>query len=456
MKSSQKLVHIHWDKDESGYRWPSMRDNSGQLLEPFTSFVESLVAKEKSVQSHPKSAASTVEAATYAVSALAEHLIETGTKLYRLTDNRIEVLRDRILDDVRDSPIGRGKNHATKRTANTKLINIYKFLYWAQLTRRLPAYTIGWSNCRVKSSLPDANSRGTKLDTQAKRLYPLCFERVGGSTRRNEGQYWATADDIAAIEDNFWQRQAPLLAERNTLALRVQEQTGWRNESVNSLTIDMFTEAALRRKRAQPFCLLSPPKQKLGYEKDFSVEWVLVDRIVEYIDNGRRHLIEQAGGSESATRGRLFIGIGGKPLTNDTYGEIFSSAFQAIGAPKGSGGHSVRRYRTVEEVKAEISRRKTMGLNLTRELVIRPVMDLLGHNSEEAGRAYDRVSERLRFDSFEAELSKRAIQAELEADSLRARLNTLVAALQEVSSKSLPKAFKKLLTLELERPVKTV
>lgn len=96
-----------------------------------------------------------------------------------------------------------------------------------------------------------------------------------------------------------------------------------------------------------------------------------------------------------------------------------------------------------------------MGLNLTRELVIRPIMDLLGHNSEEAGRAYDRVSERLRFESFEAELSKRAIQAELEADSLRARLNTLVAALQEVSSRSLPDAVKKHLTLELERPVKT-
>lgn len=454
MKTDRKLIHIHWDKEESGYRWPSIRESSGELLEPFTSYLESLVAKEKSSQSGPKSAASTVEAATYALSALAEHLLATDNKLYRLTDERLKELRDIMLDGVKANPIGRGKNHASKRTTNTKLIHIYRFLNWAQINRRLPSHTIGWSNCRVQSSLPEAYSRGSSLDIKAERMYPLCFERVGGSTRRNEGQYWATAEDIVAIEDYFWRRQPPLLAERNTLALRIQEQTAWRNESINSLTIDMFSTAALSRKRTQPFCLLSPPKQKFGYEKEFSVEWTLVDRIVEYVSNGRKQLLEQASASETDTKGRLFVGVKGKPLTDKTYGEIFSMAFQAIGAPKGSGGHSIRRYRTVEEVKSEISRRRTMGLNLTRELVIRPVMDLLGHNTEEAGRAYDRVTERLRFESFEADLSRRAIKAELEADSLRARLDILVDAIQEASTKNLPKSVKRLLASDFYERIK--
>lgn len=450
MKTNQKITYIHWDKDEAGYRWPTIRDDSGELLEPFTSFLEALMQREKSSKSGPKSAASTVESATYAVSALAEYLLTTNQKLYRLTDARLEELRRLMLEGIQANPIGRGKNHASKRSTNTKLINIYKFLYWAQKNRRLPSSSIGWSGCRIQSSLPEADSRGSTLDIKAERMYPLCFERVGGSTRRNEGQYWATTEDIEAIEDFFWSKHPPLLAERNTLALRIQEQTAWRNESINSLTIDMFSSRALQRKRMQPFCLLSPPKQKFGYEKEFSVEWTLIDRIVEYISHGRTQLVKEAGASEIDTEGRLFVGIKGKPLTDRTYGEIFSMAFQAIHAPKGSGGHSIRRYRTVEEVKAEISRRRTMGLNLTRELVVRPVMDLLGHNSEEAGRAYDRVTERLRFESYEADLSRRAIKAELEADHLRARLDKVVNALQKTSVKSLPKVVQAILASEME------
>lgn len=438
MKSPQEYIHVLWDEDELGYRWPCLRDSSGQLLEPFTSYLESLVAGERKLRANPKGVQSKLEHATYALSALADFLVRHERKLYRLNDDWLEDLREEMLKDIRSNPISRGSSHATQRTTNTKLENIYKFLHWSQKNRRAPNGTIGWLKCRVRSSLPESETRAAKVDFKQNHLYPLCYGRVGGSTRQNEGQYCATAEDLAAIEDFLWATHTFAIAERNTLALRIQEFTGWRNESINALTVDQFTEKALRHKRSKAFCLLCPPKQKFGYEKDFAVDWLLIDRIVEYIENGRRHLLEQAGGDESLTQGRLFIGAKGEPLTDSTYGEIFTTAFKAIGAPKGAGGHSIRRYRTVEEVKSEISRRKVSGLPIDRDTIVRIVMELLGHNSEEAGRAYDRVTHLAAFESRESELWRRIQAAELQRDTFRAQMARLLSSLPEGVLKELP------------------
>lgn len=438
MKSPQEYIHVFWDEDELGYRWPCLRDTSGQLLEPFTSYLESLVAGERKLRANPKGVQSKLEHATYALGALAAFLVRHQRKLYRVNDDWLEELREAMLKDIRSNPISRGSSHATQRTTNKKLENIYKFLHWSQKNRRAPKGTIGWLKCRVRSSLPESETRAAKIDFKPNHLYPLCYQRVGGSTRQNEGQYCATPEDLAAIEDFFWATHTFDIAERNTLAMRIQEFTGWRNESINSLTVDQFTTEALRRKRAKAFCLICPPKQKYSYEKDFAVDWLLIDRIVEYIKNGRQHLLEQAGGDESVTQGRLFIGAKGRPLTDSTYGEIFTTAFKAIGAPKGAGGHSIRRYRTVEEVKSEISRRKVNGRPIDRDTIVRIVMELLGHNSEEAGRAYDRVTHLTSFESRESELWRRIQAAELQRDALRVQVAHLLSSLPEGVLKTPP------------------
>jgi hypothetical protein len=255
MSDDEGLVYIHWDKDELGYRWPSLRArNTGELLEPFTPYLEALVLEKRKLRSGTKGVASLVEPATYALASLASFLIRTNRKLYRITGDWLDDIREEMFDAIKANPISRGKANAMKRTANAKLRYIYKFLYWCQQNRKLPTGTIGWNMCRVRSSLPEADTRGAKVDRQAKRLYPKCYERVGGSTRQDEGQYWATAEDFDKIEDHFWATHEHLIAVRNTLAMRIQKLVGWRNESVNSLTIYQFSEKELGVKRSKPFC----------------------------------------------------------------------------------------------------------------------------------------------------------------------------------------------------------
>lgn len=429
MTKQQRLVTLLWDTDDDGHRWPALRGPSGVLLEPFTSYLEFVVAEQKKACAGLKAFTSRVEAATYAVSTLAEFLIRNNRRLYRIHDEWLIDLRNEMLVDVRANPVSRGSSLASKRTVNVKLVEVYQLLHWAQKNRRLPAGTIGWLKCRVRSSLPESETRGASVDFKRSHLYPVCYQRVGKGSGRDEGQYWATAEDIERIEDHFLASENLQLAVRNILAVRIQQYTAWRNESVNSLTVDQFSEDALRPQRGNPFCLLSPAKQKFDYEKSFAVSWVLIDRIVEYIKFNRQQMLLASGASERDTERRLFISEKGRPLTDDSYGEIIADAFRAIGAPKGSGGHSLRRYRTAEEVKSVVAAQKARGLPTDRDTVTHRVMELLGHNSEEAQRAYDHVESRVFFESRESELWRRLQAAELKRDALRAQLMSLLSHL---------------------------
>ena len=447
MTSTQQQVTLLWGVDARGYRWPALRGPDGQLLEPFTSYLEGLVAEKAEVHAALKATTSSVEAATYAVVALAEYLLSKGRRLYRFHDAWITELRDELLRMVKANPVSRGSDRTAKRTVNVKLAHIYRFIYWCQKNRRLPARTIGWLNCRVRSSLPESETRAARIDLKNDHLYPLCFKRVGAGSRQNQGQYWATGRDIEALEDHFWETLDFRLAERNTLALRIQAITAWRNESVNSLMVEAFSDSALAKQRDNGFFIISPPKQKFGLEKAFALDWVVVDRIVEYIKTSRQQMLEAAGVTEKVAGGRLFIGASGRPLTDETYGEIMADAFKAIGAPKGSGGHSIRRYRTVEEVRSQIASRQARELPIDRETITRAVMDLLGHTSEEAQSAYDLVQARIFHESREAELWRRCTAAEIKRDSSRAQLAMLLAHLSDEAKAAMPPKVRAALSL---------
>ncbi|RYZ85021.1 MAG: hypothetical protein EOP06_17005, partial [Proteobacteria bacterium] len=138
MKQSSERLSIHWDVDEEGYKWPTLRGADGELLEPFTSYLESLVRKMKSNSIKIKSADSKIQPPTYALSGLIEFLFDEESKLYRLDDGRLEKLRNYFLAGIRNNPISRGSSHGTKRTANSKLEEVYRFLDWCQVERRLP------------------------------------------------------------------------------------------------------------------------------------------------------------------------------------------------------------------------------------------------------------------------------------------------------------------------------
>ena len=224
--------HLFWEIDEHGYRWPTLRDRAGELLQPATGHLESIVRSARRLRVKASSIKSELEAATYAVHQFSEFLAERGLKLYRVDDQLIADFRDHAYLSVRDNSISKDSDLKAKNTVNVKLVRVYKFIYWAQRELRLPRNTIGYLNCRVKSSLPEADSRAEEVDFEPNRLYPELFRGVGGSSRSDGGQYWATESDIDNIEDYFWERNSLGIASRNTMMLRINHDVAERKREL--------------------------------------------------------------------------------------------------------------------------------------------------------------------------------------------------------------------------------
>lgn len=432
MNKSAKLTHGDFAKifwvTRGDYEWPTFRDNSGATIEPFTSYLDYLLLSLEQNHTPKKAANSTVEAATYALLELIRFLFKNNLKISRFDDAMLTDLRQTIYKSVENNIISRGSPTAAKRTTNVKLRQVYHFLQWGQANRVLPHDSIGWSaNCRVRSTLPESVTRGSPSDLQSKRLYPLLFRSVGEKGGLRDGQHWATDEEIAQMEEYFWRTNDYEVAVRNILFLRIEAHSAFRNESTNSLLIEQFSDAATKNRDSDVY-RISPPKQKFDRDFDFSLEWPLVDRIREYIRFNRPELLKISGGDEKRTEGRLFISSRtGAPLTDRAVGEILSDAFRAIGAPKGAGGHSLRRYRAVVQCKIVIARMRDYGLPPDRETVTREIMDLLGHTTEEAGRAYDRVMSGYKFSSKESELLRLSNKFQLELDSTRSKTAKLIS-----------------------------
>lgn len=419
---------IFWSSD-GRYDWPTMRDIEGAVVQPFTSYLDILLTRAIQIDAPVKATISEVDAAAYALLAFARFLTKKRILLRRFKDSDFKIFCTETLKSVKANPISRGNPGQAKRTANVKIRLVYMFLYWGQEHRRLPSGTIGWLGARVKSSLPEAHTRGHPVDLKAKRMYPLLFHRAGDGSMLNQGQHWATEEEIRKVERWFWATNSYEVAVRNILLLRVAQYTAFRNESNNSLLVTQFTDELTQDRTADVYAI-TPQKQKNEAGFQLSMDWTLVDRIREYIRDDRPELLRLAKADEGVTKGRVFVSArDGRPLTDRSFGVIMSDAFRAIGAPKGAGGHSLRRYRAVVQCKIIIARMRADGLPPDRQTVVRELMDLLGHSTEDAGRAYDRVMAGYRFSSEESEFWRRSVKAELELDSARSAVAKLLGSL---------------------------
>ena len=421
---------IFWSSTD-GINYPTFRDNSGAISEPFTSYLDQLILDSRRVALPLKAQKSKLEAATYALLEFAQFLTNRQLSLWRFDDNSFEEFNRTVLKSIERNPISRGHPAQAKRTANVKIKQVYQFLHWSQTNRRLPHGTIGWDiSNRVKSSLPESSTRGNQADFSSKRLYPLLFRGAGSKGLTDHTQHWATDAEIEALEAHFWRSCSYLIAVRNILIVRIEQITAFRNESANSLLVDQFSDKATEDRSEEVYRII-PQKQKREAGLQLSMDWALVDRIREFIRDDRPALLEATGATEGETQGRVFFSshpgsYGGKPLSDRAFGEILSDGFRAIGSPKGAGGHSLRRYRAVLQCKLVIARIRAEGRPMTRDEVVREVMDLLGHTAEESGRAYDRAMTGYKFSSTDSEFLRRALRAETELDRNRAAVAKLL------------------------------
>lgn len=419
-------IRLFWSECDR-YRWAVLRSPDGAVVRGFTDFLDDLVVGRQTRGSPPKATKSQLEAATYSLLEFANFLANENISLARVCDKDLVRFRNAALASVRVNPRSRGSKLTASKTVNVKLRNVYGFLFWCQKKHFIPQKTLGWTNAPVRSSLPEAESRGSPTDLKDENKYPLIYEGVGENSRAHDGQYWATPDDIDRIEDLFWSQGDLQIAERNVLMMRIADHQGWRIESVNSLTTCEFSTSEFSRQKDNNYYVVSPPKQKLSREYHFEMSWELAHQIRRFIEKSRADLLARHNATEQTAKKRLFLSSkDANPLSDGSCVAIFADAFQSIGSPKGAGSHSFRRSRAESVAEEELARQIGLGLPIDRQAIVQAVKDVLGHASDEAQRAYDRALSRYRRASKEAQFRLRYQALELEND----RLTLEVIALQ--------------------------
>jgi hypothetical protein len=337
-------------------------------------------------------------------------------------------------------------------------------LTWLQSVNLIPSGTIGWSDCKVKSSAPAALEFNRDEDRRPKNKYPECFPESGENSRERPFQHFATATQLRRVEDYFWQNNSAEIATRNCLMLRILDFEGWRISSANSLLTEQFDDEELfsgdlssldekgGEKPPRATFLVSPSRQKFGYRLAFEMPWELAMAVRNFIDDeqfGRAATLSRIGINETIARHRLFISsTDGVPLRTARWSEIFSEAFRAVGgiSHKGAAGHSIRRGSGDRKAGEEVAYLQEMNLPVTIEAVSKEVAEFLGQSSLRSQRFYRRAIRRLRRGTLVDRISRENEQLKLGQDKLRkaiAKLTVNLEKLQEENERLQARALSK-------------
>jgi hypothetical protein len=424
-------VQLTWTEVD-GVRTPTFRDTVGLLVYPYNEYLDWLVLKLAKRDVHENTIRSSVDGPTYALFSLANYLAENEYGFSELSDDVLLDFRKASLKAVLGNSRSRGTNQQAKRTVNVKMRYIYSFLAECHKLHRLPKNFIGWTGCRVQSSLIEFANRPDEQNKKDENKFPLCYKRVGTASSIDFSQYWATEGDVEKLEEYFWANGRPYTVRRNIIMLRVAEKSGWRVSSLNSILVPSFSREEFARQEHSDKFIVKPPRQKGGMDVSFPIPWELAYEVRRHIEEVRApHL------SSKAVRGtapeELFLSeTTGSPLTDRHVTTTFSTAFRAIGAPKGSGEHALRRKRAEDVASDEIAHRKSQGILVVPEDIGAVVQEELGHGSRAAHRAYLRATGRHRGDSAQVLLRHQLMRTQLQNDLLRNRVGELERKLAEL------------------------
>ncbi|MFM0309656.1 hypothetical protein P0D71_17880 [Paraburkholderia sp. RL17-383-BIF-A] len=454
MKSQTFPVSMMWANWKEGRHIPVIRDARLDIVEPFLDYILRIARDRHDANAKEGAFRSAMEHVGYALLALARFLAWKHLTWQELTDDSLVEFRNWVKDEARHKPSSRNDESA-ERTANSRLRVIYEFLTWAQEDALLIKSLVGnTATVPIRSSLPKLRNVSHKKLQGDKQKYPKLFENVGTSSRMSDRQYWATDEDFEAIRQFFWSTGGADTASRNDLFLRLFEGVGWRRASVNSLTVNQFSDAIIDKAvgSGETHISITPPEQKFGYQRAFPVPINLALAIQRYIREERSELLKKRGLMEDTTeihQGRLFLSMNtGLPLTHSAVSEIFRAAFRAIGSDIGANTHSFRRKFAESTWAEEIEYRQRQGLSLAYEDVAMAVADILGHASIVSQDAYHRVLNRMRKVSVEQVLKNKIAQLN---DTVAMQMST-IAKLRD----TLAKCFETTAyaTLELNSPLR--
>ncbi|NYH18876.1 hypothetical protein [Paraburkholderia bryophila] len=491
-------ITVIWPEGRTGKYGPTFRDATGKLIAPLTDYVQSkaveLFEQERSSTAYRSQMDSMVNTLTH----FAEYLLARGVDWEcvqsPVSDNEndqqtlrdvsvrasesgtnqqsvfhwLDVnhgffiqFRDFELKRVVANPISKGDKEKSRDTVNRKLIHLYMFYAWAQYTACYARSLLGWGRtCQIRSRLSGDSPDSETVSFAEK--YPACFPTPSAGNSSAYEQHWATSDDVRDLATYFDEHCSPLVAERNILLLKLGQHLAWRAGSVSSLTVDQFSDREIARQsrhRKDDF-LVTPPTQKNGHQFAFRVPWSLVFHINSYIHDGvsndssgvaasglttdglsrpqggRSKLITNSGKSPRNAQGKIFLSKkDATPLSPHSIVNLFAKAFKAVGAPKGSGYHSVRRGSADEFGDETIEKRRRLGIPISREDFEQDMMELLGHSARTSHHAYIRSTQRTLRQTTEQRQHDELVEFSMENMQLKSKLAYQEESLIKVAGK---------------------
>lgn len=435
-------VTVQWGKLQGGYKSPIFFDAKLMVIEPFTRYCLDIAKLNSRFKKRVQAHESEINGASMALKYLAEYMRANRIEWYEVDDGHLEQFRTWYLEKIEQGSQTRN-DLSRKRTVNIRLRDIYNFYHWAQEEACLIDNHIGWElQSKIRSKLPAYIKDGRSALPRANKnslLYPIIFPNVGSSA--DVIDYTASDRDKEKLKVLFeTQGNSVFSARRNVLIMEIAASVGWRQGSIHSLLIDAFSDERIDCCYTG-FLVVQPPKQKYGYHFEFEVPLALALRVNRYIKSDRANFLVSKKLNEDTAKRQLFVSsTTGKPLAENTITEIFSRAFTAIGAPKGSGIHSFRRSFTNNEIRFQIDSRKRKNLSTAPEDVMLPVQRALGHKSFLSQQVYADASQSLTRDTVERELHDKNLQLRAELAEKEREIFILVAKLEEINKKIIKKA----------------
>jgi len=435
-------VTVRWTILEGNIRVPVFRDTSLFIHEAFTDYcleiARSYVGNEGGLKSLMDSV---VRALKSLLIFLERGGYANGGRISWLSinDDFLKEFMKWELARIQADPRSRSER-TSKRTVNGLLRRIYHFYLWAQNNLTTERKLIGWSDCQIRSSLPDIESGKSK--PKSERMYPCQFKRVGEGSRTSDLQYWATDDDLRDLVYYFESSCIESVTVRNILILHLIEAVGWRRGSAASLTIDLFADEAIKRAIDARYegVPIRPSNQKGGMEYSFFVPFDLAMEVNRYIKDGRNKILAHLGIDERVAKHRLFISVTtGAPLTEGTLSDEIGVAFRAIGAPKGAGPHSIRRKFYLDANRREITRRMQIGLPVGAEEVALTLSQKMGHSSPTSQSAYRKAVSGLSVNSETARQQLEIAALRSENLELRSKIASLERLITDSDARGHPK-----------------
>ena len=386
-------VTLWWSEYKPGLKVPSIRLADLTLHVEFQRYALSVAKK---TNEDTKAFESTMQSVAYALLDFAKYLSAEELSWKHVDDDILKVYRDVALKSTLADAVSRCEATA-KATTNVKLRIIYDFYLWTHLEELCGESIIGWGKgFPVSSSLPLFLERPNSWNERAIRKFPLCYRGIGENASSVGAQYWATNNDLNDIEDFFLLSKSAKTAARNILLMRAVDETGFRRASINSLVLGQFSDKEIEKSVASGLKShsIQPKTQKLNRNFYFDIPYALAWEINRYLRTlYGDHIMKEANDNGSAGNLPVFTSMTtGKRMTAKAWTSIFTEAFQAIGAPRGSGLHSIRRKFAEDRFGAEIDNCKKGGKPIDFKSASTGLARALGHNSKLSQEAYRRAT----------------------------------------------------------------